>query len=373
MKLKSLKQARLAGKRVLVRVEYNVPLKNGKITDDSRIKASIPTLQYILSKKPKQLILMTHLGRPKGKDPALSTNVIVKRVSSLLKRKVIHANNVEHPVLSSAEIIFLENLRFYDEEKKGNVAFSKKIAELGEVYVNESFGTCHRKDASMYVVPKYIKERYAGFLLEKEIEKLSEALAPKKPFYVLVGFAKIGDKIKILEKLLKKADKIILGGAIVFNFLRAKGFETGKSLIDENSITLAKKLLKYENKLIFPVDFVGTEKNKLKKYDFDNMPKEFIGFDVGPKSISLFKKELKKAKTILWNGPLGMFEKKPFDKATTSVAKFLSKQKVKTIVGGGDTAAAVKGVKLYHISTGGGASLEFIEKSTLPALKWVKK
>lgn len=373
MKLKSLKQAKLAGKRVLIRVEYNVPLKNGKITDDLRIKESIQTIQYILSKKPKQLIIATHIGRPKAKEKALSTQIVAKKLQSLLKRKVMHVNHAGEKPLPEAEVVMLENLRFYEGEKKGDATFAKQLANTADIYVNESFGTCHRKDASMYVVPKYVKEKYAGFLVEKEIQKLSEVLTPKKPFVVIIGFAKIADKIQILEKLLKKADKVLVGGAVIFSFLKAQGYEIGKGLCDEASVPIAKRLLKYKSKLVFPIDITGIHKKKIAKANYDQIPADFAGYDIGAASVTLFKEELAKAKTVFWNGPLGMFEKKPFDAATKSVARFLSKNKTKTIVGGGDTAAAVKGVKLYHISTGGGAALEFIQKGSLPALKWIKK
>lgn len=373
MNLKSIKQAKIRGKRVLIRVEYNVPLKNGNIKDDKRIRESIPTIEFILSKKPKQIILMTHLGRPKERNPELSTKHLAKKLARLLKKKVTYVNHAGENPLPTSEIILLENLRFYEGEQSGDPRFAKQLAKLGDFYVNESFGTCHRKDASMYVVPKFMKDRYAGFLLEQEIKKLSLVLEPKRPFYTIVGFAKIGDKIKILEKLLKKSDKVFLAGAVVFNFLRAKGFETGASLVDEKSIEIAKKLLKYEDKIIYPLDFVGLVNGNLKTFNFSSIAKNFIGYDIGPKSINLFEKELANAKTIFWNGPLGMFEQKPFDKSTKVLGKYLSGLKNKTIVGGGDTAAALKNFKFYHSSTGGGAALEFIEKGSLPALKWIKK
>ncbi len=373
-------------KKVLMRVELNVPLtKTGKISDDTRILSTLPSIKKILKENPKQLILMFHLGRPKDREKILQTDVVAKKLEELLNRKVEKVNHCgEEPITSKNKIIVLENLRFYDGEKKGTLAFAKQLKNIADVYVNESFGTCHRKDSSMYVVPKLFgKDKiFLGDLVKTEVSKLKlvEDSAKKKELTVIVGFAKISDKIMFLEKLLKKSNKVLVGGLVVFTFLKAKGLNIGRVTVDESEVAYAKTLLtKYSKKLVFPIDFKGLDgNNKLKTSSFDNIPSDFIGYDLGNKSIELFCKELDTSKVVLWNGPLGYFEKKPFDNATNKVSEFLSKnsKKINTIIGGGDTASAVKksgfSEKLFHISTGGGASLEFIEKGTLPALKFFK-
>lgn len=372
---------KFTNKKVLVRVEYNVPLnKKGQITDNARILASIPTLKKILKDKPKQLIIMTHLGRPKLEklDKNLKTDVLAKELENLLKRKVTKVDHQGEEPLPDKPIIFLENLRFDPGEKSGDTTFAKQLAELCDVYVNESFGTSHRKDASMYVVPKYVKKTVAGELLQSEIKKLGE-VTKSKDLTVIVGFAKISDKIVVLKKLLVKSKQVFIGGKVVFAFLKAQGLSIGDVEIDPADVKIAKSLLKkYSKKMIMPVDFVGPKNGKKTTVDADAIPKGFLGFDVGPKTIELWKKELLKSKLVFWNGPLGFFEKKPYDKATNEITQFLaiSNSSIKTIVGGGDTASAIKASgfakDMYHISTGGGASLEFIEKNgKLPALKWV--
>lgn len=370
-------------KKVLMRVEFNVPLtKTGKVADDTRISRAIPTIKKILADKPKQLILMFHLGRPKNNEKELQTDEVAKTLSKLLNRAVAKVNHCgEIGLLEKDKIVVLENLRFYPGEKKGDVKFAKQLADLADVYINESFGTSHRKDASMYVVPKYFdkNKREMGLLLKNEIKKLS-LVEKSKNLTVIVGFAKISDKIKFLEKLLKKSEKVIIGGLVIFTFLKAQGLSVGGVKVDKDEMALAKKMLaKYGKKIIVPVDFRGEDKSgKLLTVPFDEIPAGFMGYDVGPKSVKLFCESLKQSKVVFWNGPLGYFEKKPFDKATNDVAKFLAENnlKVKTIVGGGDTASAVNksgyADKFFHISTGGGASLSFIEKGDLPALKWFK-
>ena len=371
-------------KKVLMRVEFNVPLtKSGKISDDSRILSCIPSIKSILKDKPKQLILMFHLGRPKHNEKYLQTDVVANHLSELLKRKVVKVNHCgEIPIPENYKIVVLENLRFYKGEKTSDHKFAKRLASLADIYVNESFGTCHRKDASVFVVPKYFakNKRVQGPLLKNEIKKLN-VVRKSKDLTVIVGFAKISDKILFLEKLLRKSKKVLIGGLVVFTFLKAQGLSVGKVKVDPAEVEIAKQIMdKYIKKLIFPVDFRGRNKeNKLLTVPFDKIPRDFIGYDVGPKSIILFKEALSTSKIVFWNGPLGYFEKKPFDKSTNDIAEYLSKnnKKLKTIVGGGDTASAVikSGFSkdLYHISTGGGASLSYIEKGKLPALKWFKK
>ena len=370
-------------KIILIRVEYNVPLNSkGKITDNSRITLSIPTLKAILKQKPKQIILMTHLGRPDPENPdnKLKTNILAKELEKLIKRKIVkvdHCGEKALPKPTEAKIIMLENLRFYKEEKEGNVKFAKQLRNLADYYVNESFGTCHRKDASMFAVPKQFpsNKRYLGLLVEEEVKKLTEVF-DSKHLTVILGFAKISDKLKIMKKLLKKSDKALIGGAVAFSFLKSEGLEIGKSLCKNPD--LAKKILKkYNKKILLPVDFHGMNKGKRMYTDFDKMDKDFCGYDIGPKTVKLFEEELKNSEMVLWNGPLGMFEKKPYDQGTNNIAKTLVKNKIKTIIGGGDTALAIKksgtSKEFYHISTGGGASLEFIEKGNLPSIKLIKK
>ena len=371
-------------KKVLMRVEFNVPLtKTGKISDDSRILAAIPSIKKILKEKPKQLILMFHLGRPKNRDNHLQTNVVAEHLETLLKRKVTKVNHCgEISIPDKYKLVVLENLRFYEGEKKGESKFAKRLADLADVYVNESFGTCHRKDASVFVVPKYFPKSniVMGPLLKEEIKKLTQ-VQKSKDLTVIVGFAKISDKIQFLEKLLKKSKKVLIGGLVVFTFLKAQGLKVGKVKVAKEEVEFAKKIMdKYMDKLIFPVDFRGRDSNnKLLTVEYDSIPKDFIGFDLGFKSEKLFEEALKTSKLVFWNGPLGYFEKKPFDKTTNLLCEFFSnnKTKIKCVVGGGDTASAVKksgfAKDFYHLSTGGGASLSFIEKGNLPALKWFKK
>ncbi|MGM5483332.1 MAG: phosphoglycerate kinase [Nanobdellota archaeon] len=373
--------ARYTDKKVLIRVEFNVPLdKKGKIKDNSRIKRAIPTIKKILSQKPRQLIIMTHLGRPKNKETHLKTDILAKELETLLRRKVYKTDYCGENPLPTKNIIMLENLRFYEGEKKGSRKFAKQLASLADIYVNESFGTCHRKDSSMYLVPQYFPEnrRFAGELLKNEIKKLDK-VNKSKNITVMVGFAKISDKIKILSKLLKKSDKTLIGGLVVFSFLKAKGYKVGKVECSEEDVQLAKKLLKkHADRIILPTDFTGKKGKRKYECSHDNIPDDFIGYDIGGNSIELFKNTLKSSKLVFWNGPLGYFEKKPFDHATNKISEYLAKnsQNIKTVIGGGDTASAVYesgfANKMYHISTGGGASLEYIEKGTLPALKWLK-
>ncbi|MFT4326196.1 MAG: phosphoglycerate kinase [Candidatus Woesearchaeota archaeon] len=365
-------------KVVLVRVEYNVPLnKKGGITDTNRIDQSIPTIKKLLSYKPKQIILMTHLGRPKNQEKELKTDVVAKALEKKIGQKVTKVDDWGELGLPKNKIVMLENLRFHPGEKSGDGTFAKHLARLADIYVNESFGTSHRKDASMYAVPKLFKpeHRFKGLLLEKEVEKLQE-VSKSKSLCVLVGFAKIKDKLEILTALLEKADTVLIGGAVAFSFLKAKGFEVGKSLCDDPET--AKKLLKqYSKKIVLPVDIVGTYRKQLRVYDVASMTKEFIGLDIGPESVALFSSYLDKSSLVFWNGPTGKFEEKPFDQSTKALAKHIAKQNIKTVVGGGDTAYAISKTRyskdMYHISTGGGASLAFIEKGKLDAISLVKQ
>jgi phosphoglycerate kinase len=382
---------KLKDKKVLVRVDFNVPLdEKCEVTDDTRIVESLPTIKKILNDGGKA-ILMSHLGRPKGKDPKLSLVPVAKRLEKLLGKPVKFVNDcigaeVEKAVagLKSGECLLLENLRFYPEEEKNNPEFAKKLASLGEIYINDAFGTAHRAHASTEGVTKYFKQCAAGYLMQKELKYLGMALTnPKRPFVAILGGAKISGKIDVIENLLDKVDALLIGGGMAFTFDKALGKEIGKSLLEPDKIDLAKDLLKKAEKkkinLKLPEDFVvapeAKEEAPSKIVDKNNIPQDWQGLDIGPKTLEQFSKELDKAKTVVWNGPMGVFEVDKFAQGTVKIAEELAKISQKgatTIVGGGDSAAAVAKAglekKLTHISTGGGASLEFLEGKTLPGV-----
>jgi len=381
MKHLTLKDFKFLNKEVLVRVDFNVPLdKNGKITDDTRIKAALPTIQHLIKNK-AMVILMAHLGRPNGKiNSKLMMDNVAKRLAKLLKKKIYKLDDcigldVENFVdkMVPGEIVLLENLRFYPEEKENSKEFAKSLASLAQIYVNDAFGTCHRSHASVDAVTKYLPS-CAGLLVEKEIKDMSKALEkPKKPFIAIMGGVKVSGKIDAINNLLKKVDKLLIGGAMMFTFLAANGSDVGNSIVEHEKLSLAKKLLK-NKKIILPVDTIvasNLKKNaKAKTSGIDVI--EGIGLDIGPKTIKLYKDIIKNAKTIIWNGPMGKFEWPKFAKGNNEIAKALAKSKATTIIGGGDSAAAVKKLKLEkkmtHVSTGGGASLDFFAGKKLPAL-----
>lgn len=377
MKLQTVKDLDLKDKKVLVRTDFNVPLdKKGNITDDSRIRASLETIRYILRQKPKKIILMSHLGRPKGKKiSSLKMDKIAIRLSWLLRKTVAKTNSCSPKKIPEQKIVLLENLRFNKKEKQDDERFAKKLAGYADIYINDAFGTSHRKHASVHKITRFLPSA-AGFLLEKEIKELSKALDPKHPYIILLGGKKVSDKILMIKNLIKKADKILIGGAMCFTFLKAQGKETGSSIVEKNKIRFAKELLKkHKNKIILPIDFITVkdlEQKKSKTRSIDDFEKDDIGIDIGKESIRLFKKELKHAKTIVWNGPMGIFENKLAKKGTKIIGKSLKKKQT-TIIGGGDTAAAINKFRLKrkvtHVSTGGGASLEFFEGKKLPAIK----
>ncbi len=382
----------LKDKRILVRVDFNVPLDEKKeVTDDKRIVESLPTIKKILQDGGKA-ILMSHLGRPKGKKvPEMSLAPVAKRLEELLGKPVKFVNDCIGPdvekavsALKSGECLLLENLRFYPEEEKNDAEFAKKLARLGEIYVNDAFGTAHRAHASTEGVTKYFKQCAAGYLMQKELKYLGMALAdPKRPFVAILGGAKISGKIDVIGNLLDKVDTFLIGGGMAFTFYKALGKEIGKSLLEPDKIDLAEDILKkaQEKKLNFklPEDFVVASEVKegapSKIVDKDSIPQEWSGVDIGPKTSEQFAGELDNAKTVVWNGPMGVFEVKKFAEGTVKIAEKLAEISDKgatTIVGGGDSAAAVAKAgldkKLSHISTGGGASLEFLEGKTLPGV-----
>lgn len=384
MHIASLKQLPIReGKRVLVRADLNVPLdKHGNITDDTRIRESLPTIQYLLKKK-AIILLLSHLGRPQGVDESLRTDAIAARLEQLLKQHVIKLDDcvgaeVEDHIneMHSGEVCVLENVRFHPEEEANDDAFGRGLAETADFYVNDAFGSSHRAHASIASVPQHIPGA-AGLLLDKELTMLGKALAPRKPFIVVLGGAKVSDKIGVIENLAKKADKILIGGAMMFTFLKAAGNTVGNSKLEQDKAALAKKLLaKYRNKLVLPDDVVIAKKADAKAaakiVSTAAIPAGWMGLDIGPKTIAQFITELKKAKTVMWNGPMGMFELAPFANGTKKIAQAIAQLRATTIVGGGDSAAAVQQWKLAkkfsHVSTGGGASLEFLEGKKLPGI-----
>ncbi len=391
MAKKTIQDFDLKGKRVLIRVDFNVPLdKSLNITDDNRIRASLPTIQYALDKGAK-VILMSHLGRPDGKRvSSMSLSPATQRLSELLKKDVIQCSDCigshakqEASVLNGVKsVAVLENLRFYPEEEKNDASFAKQLAEFGDIYINDAFGSSHRAHSSIDAVTKYLPSG-AGLLLEKEIQYLGEAIQkPKKPFVAILGGSKVSDKIGVIENLIDKVDKIIIGGAMAFTFFKAKGQAIGTSRFEKDKLDLAKQILEKaaakKVKIVLPIDNLVVQKfdeNAPARVVEGNFPEGWEGVDIGPKTAELYKKELSDAKTVVWNGPMGVFEMKPFAKGSLAVAQALAditKTGAVTVIGGGDTAACVIGFgldsKMTHISTGGGASLEYLEGKVLPGI-----
>ena len=393
-----LKDLSLQGKRALIRVDFNVPMtKEGTISDDSRIKAALPTIQFVIDQRGKA-ILMSHLGRPKGVTPSCSLKPCATRLSELLKKPVRFVPDCVGPVAEQAvaemkegDVLLLENLRFYDAEEHPDKdpSFAKRLASLGDVYINDAFGTAHRAHSSTAVIAQYFPEKSAaGLLMMKEVEALGSALLnPKRPFVALVGGAKISTKIGVLSALLQKADTLLIGGAMAFTFMKAMGLSTGKSPVEENMLDKAKEITaqaKTQGKLlVLPVDLVvassfeDASPSKVVALQ-SGIPDGFHGMDIGPKTVVGWEPILKGAKTIFWNGPVGVFEFSSFAKGTQAIAKIVAECKQAfTVVGGGDSVAALEQAGLQssisHVSTGGGASLEFIEQGTLPGLEALGK
>jgi len=389
MKLKTVKDIDLEGKKVLIRVDFNVPLKDGVVTDDTRISSSLPTIQYILAQKDTSLIVMSHFGRPKGKkDPLFSMAPIAKRFSELLGRPVKLASDVIGPevkaevdALKGGEVLLLENVRFYKQEEENEVEFSKSLASLGDVYVNDAFGTAHRAHASTEGVSHFLPS-VAGFLIEKEVRFFAPLLEnPDKPFVAIIGGSKVSSKIGVLESLSKTCDAIVIAGGMAYTFLSCQGYKIGKSLLEPDYLEVAKsflnKAVERGVRVILPVDHIcATEFNENASsisVDDINIPDGLIGMDIGLKTLELVQAELEKAASIVWNGPMGVFEFKNFAHGTKEVAKMVAESKGTTVVGGGDSVAAVNQFgyadQIDHVSTGGGASLEFLEGQVLPGIK----
>ncbi|MFA5093395.1 MAG: phosphoglycerate kinase [Candidatus Omnitrophota bacterium] len=383
----TLKDLDLKDKIVLVRADFNVPLDaNLNITDDIRIQATIPTLKYILENGAKKLVIMSHLGRPDGKPVAkYSLKPVAARLKELLGQDVLFlsdcvGDNIKSEIdQSKQKVILLENLRYHAEEEANDAGFAKQLASLADVFVNDAFGTAHRAHASTEGVTHFLKSA-AGFLLEKEIKYLGGAVTnPAKPFMVILGGAKVTDKIGVIEFLLPKCDAIIVGGGMAYTFLLAEGKKIGNSKLEKDKLEVAKAILaqakKLNKEILLPIDHVvvdNVDSNAKTEIVGQDIPDGKIAVDIGPQTVKLFDEKLKSAKTIVWNGPLGIFEMDAFANGTKAVAEFIATLKTTSIIGGGDTAAAIAKFKLEdkmsHISTGGGASLEFLEGKTLPGI-----
>jgi phosphoglycerate kinase len=387
---KSVDDLNVKGKKVLVRCDFNVPLKDGVITDENRITAALPTIKKLINDGGK-VILCSHMGKPKGEvKKELSLAPVAKRLSELLGKEVVFAaddtvvgENAKAAVekMNDGDVILLENTRFRKEETKNEEAFSKELASLADVYVDDAFGSSHRAHCSTEGVTKFVKESAVGYLMEKEIEYLGNAVNnPVRPFAAILGGAKVKDKINVISNLLEKVDILIIGGGMAYTFLKAKGYEIGLSLLDEESIDFAKDMMKKAEdrnvKFLLPVDVVVAQEFKndaeSKVVKASEIPADWEGLDIGPETRKLFADTLKDAKTVVWNGPMGVFEMPNFAKGTIAVAEALANIDATTIIGGGDSAAAVNqlgfGDKMSHISTGGGASLEFLEGKELPGV-----
>jgi phosphoglycerate kinase len=392
----SIRDLDLTDKRLFIRVDFNVPLKDGVITDDTRIRETIPTIEYALRHKAK-VILASHLGRPKGKVvPAMSLRPVVDRLRMLLDHVIDQDENVAFSPdcigaiaselasnLESGQTLLLENLRFHPEEEANDPAFAKQLADLCDIYVNDAFGSAHRAHASTEGITHFVKQSAAGLLMDKELIYLGKAVTdPMKPFVAIIGGAKVSDKIMVIDNLLSKADAIIIGGGMAYTFLNAQGQSTGKSLVETDKLDVAKAALAKAEangvRFLLPIDHVLADKfapdAKVTPFNGDrSFPPDLMALDIGPKSIKLFSKEIADAHTIIWNGPMGVFEMPAFAKGTNAIAHAVANNHdAISIVGGGDSVAAVQqsGVaeKITHISTGGGASLEFLEGKTLPGV-----
>lgn len=386
---KTVKDIDVKGKRVIVRCDFNVPLEGGVITDDIRIASALPTIEYLIEAGAK-VILMSHLGRPKGEARMeFSLKVVAERLATLLGKEITFTHsptvvdeNVKAAVaeMNEGDVVLLENLRFRKEETKNEPMFSKQLASLGEIFVNDAFGTAHRAHCSTTGIADYLPA-VSGFLMEKEIKFLGSAVAdPAGPFIAIMGGAKVADKIPAIKNLLTKVDVLIIGGGMAYTFLKAQGHEVGNSILDEESIALAGLLIKEAEEagvqMLLPVDIVcATEfSNEAQAgiYDADKIPKELMGLDIGPKTRKIYADKIAEAATIVWNGPMGVFEMENYRQGTLEIAEALATSQAVTIIGGGDSAAAVAQFgladKMTHISTGGGASLEYLEGKELPGI-----
>ena len=390
---KTIRDFNLKNKKVIIRCDFNVPIKDGKIIDDTRIKNSLETIKYAIDKNAK-VILLSHLGRIKEESYKVKNNlgVVAKRLSKLLNKKVIFVDEVVGEKVETAiskmkdkDVILLQNTRYEDldgkKESKCDLEFAKQLASYGDIFINDAFGTIHRAHASNYGISKYL-ESGIGFLVEKELEKLSILNNPEDPFVIIMGGAKVADKIGVIDNLLPKCDKLLIGGGMAFTFLQTEGYEIGNSIVDVDSLEYCQKLLKdYPDKIVLPVDVACSleykDGDKRIEKDINEIDFHEIGLDIGNKTLSLFEKYLKDAKTVFWNGPLGVYEFSLYAKNTNKLLNYLEKSKAKVVLGGGDIVAAASKLsltnKFYHVSTGGGATLEYLSGNTLPGLENIEE
>ncbi|GAA0727868.1 phosphoglycerate kinase [Clostridium malenominatum] len=386
----TIEDIELKGKKALVRCDFNVPLKDGKITDENRLIGAIPTIKYLMGKGAK-VILCSHMGKPKGEvKPELSLAPVAKRLSELLGKEVVFAaddNVVGEKAKASVEkmkdgdILLLENTRFRKEETKNEENFSKELASLADIFVNDAFGTAHRAHCSTVGVTEFLPVSVCGYLIQKELKFLGEAVEnPVRPFVAILGGAKVSDKINVINNLLEKVDTLIIGGGMSYTFLKSQGFTIGNSLVEEDKVEYAKEMIEKAKakgvKLLLPIDNVVADKFAADANPIitenQNIKEGYMGLDIGPKTATIYAEEVKKAKTVIWNGPMGVFEFDNFASGTIEVAKAMAESEATTVIGGGDSAAAVNqlgfGEEMTHISTGGGASLEFLEGIELPGI-----
>nr|WP_330386116.1 phosphoglycerate kinase [Clostridioides difficile] len=388
---KTIEDIDVCGKKVLVRCDFNVPLQDGVITDENRLNGALPTIQYLISKGAK-VILCSHLGKPKGEaKPELSLAPVAKRLSEMLGKEVVFAaddnvvgENAKKATekMENGDVVLLENTRYRKEETKNEENFSKELASLAEIFVNDAFGTAHRAHCSTVGAGEFLQERVCGYLIQKELKFLGEAVAnPVRPFTAILGGAKVSDKLAVINELLEKVDNLIIGGGMAYTFLKAQGYEVGTSLLEIDKVEYAKEMMeKAKNKgvnLLLPVDVVmadhfAPDATPIVTEDA-NVKEDYMGLDMGPKTIANFVKTIKESKTVVWNGPMGVFEFENFANGTLLVARAMAElTDATTVIGGGDSAAAVNqlgfGDKMTHVSTGGGASLEFLEGKELPGI-----
>jgi phosphoglycerate kinase len=393
MSFRSIDQVDIAGKRVFMRVDFNVPLdKSGNISDDTRIQAVLPTLKYALSQKAK-IILASHLGRPKGKpEPEFSLAPVARRLGDLLKKEVPLAPDCIGPevermvqALKAEDVLLLENLRFHKEEEKNEPGFAQSLARLAEVYVNDAFAVSHRAHASVEGMTKFFKDKAAGYLMRDELHYLGKVMEdPARPLVAVIGGAKVSGKLEVLQNLAPRVDKLIIGGGMAFTFLKAVGMNVGKSLVEEDLVKTAQGILEEANrkgvKVFLPMDCVVAEKMdpsaQTKIVPVDKIPGDWMGLDIGPETLSRFGEALKDARTVLWNGPMGVFEMEPFSKGTLGMIRYIVSSGAMSVVGGGDTDTAVhksgQADKISYISTAGGAFLELLEGKKLPGVEALK-
>jgi len=393
MELQTIENKVYKGKRVFLRVDFNVPINNGEITDDTRIKAALPTINYLLGKG-ASLVVASHLGRPKGKVvPEMSLKPVRDKLSAMLGKEIKFVSDCigteaekMAAELKEGEVLLLENLRFHKEEEEGEEKFANQLASLADCYVNDAFGTCHRKHASIYQITKYTESVACGYLIQKETKALTKLMEnPEKPFLLILGGAKILDKIGMIKNLLDKVDTIITGGVMAYTSIKAKNWEIGDCKVEPEAVPAAKEIIKAVNKKHMefhtPLDHIIADSVSADAHFFatdrGTVPKNWIGVDIGPEAIEEYTDCINRAKTIFWNGPMGIFEIEPFAAGTMAIAKAIAAADVFSVIGGGDSVAAVNkaGVsdKVSHICTGGGASLEFLEKGALPGIEVLKK